>query len=276
MKGTKKMSEEKGLTIFKNETFGSIQVIDRDGEPWFVAKDVAEALGYNDAAYAYKTHCNSPVLLDSEKSSELKIQNPHPRGTYIINESDLYRLVLRSKKQEAVAFSDWITEEVIPSIRKTGGYTLPTSKRPTPDSQTYLDWMTGQLQAATRMASVFGLEGNMALLAANNAVRNLHNVDCLQVMGTPQLESKSNVQYMTPSELGSRLNMTAQKFNKELEKHGLQKQVRNGNKLNWLVTEKGKGFCQLLDTNKRHSNGAPVTQVKWSTDILTDVLGEIP
>jgi len=103
------MSEETtALTVFENDVFGKVQVIDREGEPWFVAKDVAEALGYSNPAEAYKTHCKAPQLLDYSFSLYLKIQNPHPRGTYIINESDLYRLVIRSKKSEAAAFSDWV------------------------------------------------------------------------------------------------------------------------------------------------------------------------
>jgi predicted transcriptional regulator len=117
----------------------------------------------------------------------------------------------------------------------------------------------------------------MALLAANNLVKNTHNADFLKRMEITHLASPTNTQYMTPSELGSQVNMTAQRLNKKLEELGLQKQARTeNNKLRWLVTEKGKGFCQLLDTNKRHSNGAPVLQIKWSTDILTDVLGELP
>lgn len=106
------------LTVFNNSGFGDVRVITKDGEPWFVGKDVATALGYADTVNALKTH------VDEEDKMRWQITTPS-RGVQeatIINESGLYSLALSSKLESAKAFKRWITHDVIPSIRKHGGY----------------------------------------------------------------------------------------------------------------------------------------------------------
>lgn len=115
----------------------SVRIIMRDGEPWFICSDVANALGYRDAANAARN------------------LNPHQKGTHnmstlggsqdvtIINESGLYKLVLRSRKPEAELFADWVTDTVLPSIRKTGSYstapaTIEEKPNPSIDVKTLL------------------------------------------------------------------------------------------------------------------------------------------
>lgn len=95
-----------------------VRVVMQDGEPWFVATDVAEALGYRNAPDATR-HLGEHQKGSTQIARSTSGGNP---TATIINESGLYRLVLRSRKPEAVAFSDWVTGEVLPSIRKTGGY----------------------------------------------------------------------------------------------------------------------------------------------------------
>lgn len=107
------------IKIFKNPQFGEIRTIEKDGEPWFVGKDVAELLGYAKPQNAIATH------VDDEDKTLAPIQGGCSTGTQntiIINESGLYSLILSSKLPSAKAFKRWITHEVIPSIRKTGGY----------------------------------------------------------------------------------------------------------------------------------------------------------
>lgn len=98
--------------------------MEREGEPWFVGKDVATALGYSDTADALKKHVDEEdkELLKPGEMPTLKMSN---FGAYIINESGLYSLVLSSKLPTAKAFKRWITSEVIPSIRKHGAYITP-------------------------------------------------------------------------------------------------------------------------------------------------------
>ena len=111
------------LQIFNNPEFGEIRTIERRGELWFVGKDVAMALGYSDTFGALKKHVD-----DEDKQNCQNDSFETPRGMIIINESGLYSLVLSSKLPTAKAFKRWITSEVIPSIRKTGGYQIPQGK----------------------------------------------------------------------------------------------------------------------------------------------------
>ncbi len=106
------------LKVFENPTFGQVRTIEIDNEPWFVGKDVAEALGYSNTRDALDRHV--------EKEDKNTVVNPdgnrgNPNMT-IINESGLYSLILSSKLPGAKEFKRWVTSEVIPSIRKTGAY----------------------------------------------------------------------------------------------------------------------------------------------------------
>lgn len=113
------------LRIFNNADFGDVRTVEKDGNIWFVGKDVAEALGYARTADAVKAH------IDADDKGVCVLPTPGGRQeTTIINESGLYSLVLSSKLPSAKAFKRWITSEVIPSIRKTGSYNKP-SKQPT-------------------------------------------------------------------------------------------------------------------------------------------------
>lgn len=105
------------LQIFNNPEFGEIRTIQKDGEPWFVGKDVAAALGYKDTVNALKSK------VDDEDKGGWQITTPSgPQEMTIINESGLYCLIFSSKLEKAKRFKSWVTHEVLPSIRKTGGY----------------------------------------------------------------------------------------------------------------------------------------------------------
>lgn len=113
---------ENKIQIFKNEKFGEVRTINKDGEAWFVGKDVAEVLGYVNTKDALAKH------VDAEDKMGSQIATPS-RGTQtmtIINESGLYSLILSSKLPQAREFKHWVTSEVLPQIRKTGGY-IPVS-----------------------------------------------------------------------------------------------------------------------------------------------------
>lgn len=111
---------ESNIKIFENPDFGKVRVVDIKGEPWFVGKDVAAVLGYADVNKAIVMHVDEEDKLNDKSSSSFG-----QRGTWVINESGLYSLILSSKLPKAKEFKRWVTSEVLPSIRKTGGYTLP-------------------------------------------------------------------------------------------------------------------------------------------------------
>ena len=109
------------VQVFTNEEFGEIRTINIDNEPWFVGKDVAKALGYVDVAHSILDH----VEEEDRTNSKTQGQNDPEfgqRGTWLINESGLYSLIMSSKLESAKRFKRWVTSEVLPTIRKTGGY----------------------------------------------------------------------------------------------------------------------------------------------------------
>lgn len=107
------------LQIFSNSEFGEIRTITKDGEPWFVASDVAKALGYRMAS-------DMTRRIDEEDKGYTKVRtHGGEQEMSIINESGLYAGVFCSNLDSAKSFKHWVTSEVLPSIRKTGSYSKP-------------------------------------------------------------------------------------------------------------------------------------------------------
>ena len=109
------------LKLFNNPEFGTIRVISIEDEPWLVGKDVAAALGYSNTKDALAAHVDDEDKRIIQRSENATLEIPN-RGMTIINESGLYSLVLSSKLPGAKKFRRWVTGEVLPSIRKAGGY----------------------------------------------------------------------------------------------------------------------------------------------------------
>ncbi len=109
------------LKIYENKEFGEIRTVNIDGEPWFVGKDVAEILGYSNTKDAISTHIDEDDRTVIQRSHFPTFDIP-TRGLTLINESGLYSLILGSKLPNAKRFKRWVTSEVLPSIRKNGGY----------------------------------------------------------------------------------------------------------------------------------------------------------
>ena len=106
------------LQIFNNEEFGEIRTIEIDGKPYFMASDIAKALGYARPNDAVSAHCRATVKHSIPISGKLQEVNFIPEG-------DIYRLIMKSQLPAAERFESWVFDEVIPTIRKTGGYHLP-------------------------------------------------------------------------------------------------------------------------------------------------------
>lgn len=106
------------IQIFNSNEFGEIRTVEIDGKPYFVATDVATALGYSNPRKAVNDHCKGVTKCDTPTSSGVQ------RMSYI-NEGDLYRLIMKSKLPSAEKFENWVMDEVLPTIRKTGSYNKP-------------------------------------------------------------------------------------------------------------------------------------------------------
>ena len=121
--------------IFNHPEFGNLRCIEKDGEPWFVGKDVAMALGYSNTRDALSRH------VDVEDKGVVNHDTPSGiQKMTIINESGLYSLILSSKLEKAKRFKHWVTSEVLPALRKTGSYTISQSQngQSKPMSREYL------------------------------------------------------------------------------------------------------------------------------------------
>lgn len=119
-----------GLQIFTNEEFGEIRTVIIDGDPWFVGKDVAKALGYSRTADAIKYHVEDEDKMHI-KVGEIPTLQTGNFGVYVINESGLYSLIFASKLENAKRFKRWVTNEVLPAIRKNGWYGVGEVTEPT-------------------------------------------------------------------------------------------------------------------------------------------------
>ncbi|WP_236878267.1 Bro-N domain-containing protein, partial [Clostridioides difficile] len=138
------------LQVFKNSDFGEIRVIELNGEPWFVGKDVAETLGYKDTSDALKRH------VDDEDKGVGEI--PTPGGNQnmkIINESGLYSLILSSKLSTAKKFKHWVTRDVLPSIRKTGTYSTKSKDIKDESEIKYMNAQARLKNARAREAKIY-------------------------------------------------------------------------------------------------------------------------
>ena len=155
------------LQIFQNEEFGTIRTIEQDGAPWFVGKDVADALGYSNTADAIQKHVDD----EDKLTSQIAIAGQN-RNVTVINESGLYSLVLSSKLPNAKAFKRWITSEVIPSIRKHGTYTMKERKPdPSADKRATAMLLNAKTRVANQMKSFWdaaGIKPQYQALAMNN------------------------------------------------------------------------------------------------------------
>lgn len=201
------------LKVFENQTFGQVRTVEIDGEPWFVGKDVAEALGYKEAAKAVRER------VDAEDKGVSKMDTPGGKQEVtIINESGLYSLILSSKLPGAKEFKHWITHDVIPSIRKTGGYTL----KPKPMTE-YQQMMadTRRRNARVQSARILTQLAKQYKGSTYEQVLNAHATKELTgefLLPLPKLEEKT----YSATEIGQMFGISANKVGLLTNRHGLK------------------------------------------------------
>lgn len=239
-----------------------------DGTIWFVAKDVCETLGLTNVTEALRG-------LDEDERGYLRIsEGTSPAGgnpnVNIISEPGLYKLIFRSTKPDAKAFTKWVTSEVLPAIRKTGSYPAPWVGGPTRvPALTEVPDIAKAFCAYADVAARFGLKEGQDALSASQAVRADYGVDLVERLRLPGIQSPSQVHHATPTELGKPYSISGQEVNKVLMWCGYQTKDENGN---WKPTQKGLPYAVLVDTNKKHRNGTPVQQLRW----LETVVNHLP
>ena len=191
---------ETNIQIFTNDNFGEIRTCQVNNQIMFVGKDVATALGYTDPQKALKMHVDN-----DDKLTRQIVVSGQGRRTYIINESGLYSLILSSKLPQAKAFKRWVTAEVLPQIRKTGGYI------PTKDSE-------------GRQLSVDEILERADAIVGNS----------IHMLNEPAEDT------LTATQVAKTFNMTTLDFNAVLRDMGIQ--YRRGGRWNLSDDLQGRGY----------------------------------
>lgn len=221
-----------GLKIWENPEFGELRIVDMNGEPWMVGKDVAQALGYAKPLNAIAAHVDEDDSLKQGITDSLG----RMQETILINESGLYSLVLSSKLPGAKRFRRWVTGEVLPSIRKHGAYMNPETLQQAllnPDTMIQLcQQLKDEQERSARLK-----EANERL---EPAARYAH--DCLLADGG-----------RLASSIAQEYGMSAIKFNQLLHRLGIQ--YKQGGQ--WLLYAKhtGKGYTETRVNLIPHNDG---------------------
>lgn len=240
------------ITPFKFNSSTVRVITDDNGEPWFVAKEIAAVLGYSDAEAMTRK-------LDDDEKQNLQIVGFGPRGVTVINEAGLYSCILTSQKEEAKPFKRWVTHDVLPSIRKTGRFEAES-----PDIS-QAEHAFKLIPSVVRAARMLGLDKNAAAISANQAVAKLTGANVMRLLGRTHLEAENqSALFYTPTELGRQIGVSGRAFNMLLAEAGLQ--AKKGE--HWAPLATAEGFCRVLDTGKRHGDGSMIQQVKWSDGVL--------
>ena len=240
------------ITPFKFNSSTVRVITDDNGEPWFVAKEIAAVLGYSDAEAMTRK-------LDDDEKQNLQIVGFGPRGVTVINEAGLYSCILTSQKEEAKPFKRWVTHDVLPSIRKTGRFEAES-----PDIS-QAEHAFKLIPSVVRAARMLGLDRNAAAISANQAVAKLTGANVMRLLGHTHLEAENqSALFYTPTELGRQIGVSGRAFNMLLAEAGLQ--AKKGE--HWAPLATAEGFCRVLDTGKRHGDGSMIQQLKWSDGVL--------
>lgn len=248
------------ITPFSFESH-TVRTLTIDGEPWFVAKDVAEALGYTDTDQAIRKH------VDAQDRLTRRIDGVgQRRSVIVINESGTYDLTFGSELESAKRFKRWVTSVVLPSIRKTGAYALPG-----------LNSITKDFRALYSVAKLIFNDRNQALLSTAKAIQRNTGVDLLDQLGAVHLVAETQEQLLTPTEIGLRLGgKSARVVNQLLLALDMQIDYRDHRgELKWELTESGQPYGVYLDTGKQYSDGTPVKQIKWYARVVDLLRSEL-
>jgi prophage antirepressor-like protein len=235
-----------------------VRVIDDGtGEPWFIAKDVAEALGYANTSKAINAHCKAVNTCHTEMGGQV-------RAMQIIPERDLYRLVMKSKLPAAEQFEEWVVGQVLPSIRKTGAFSAqPTNNSKLIGELAILECFDRLLKPAPSSKMLM-----LAKIAANNGLESSflpgYAIDAApDATGGSSMPTKAVTALIKDFDLRT----SAPAFNKLLAAHGFLKQLQRKNSKQemvdfWCVTDKGMTYGKNL-TNPQSPRE---TQPHWYVD----------
>ena len=265
------------LQIFEHNDFGKIRTVIIDSEPWFVARDVTQALGYKNSPDALKKHVDTEDKRVLQKSRNATFDIP-TRGLAIINEPGLYCLALSSKLPQAKNFRRWVTSIVIPSIRKHGAYATPDtldSMMGSPQfTEALMDALMEENEKYVELRGKYDAvsEKNTALIRANDALAK-----GIGMLGDDVCELEGKVEILSPkahycdivlfsgdampiSVISKDYGMTAMSMNSLLHDLGIQYKVGGC----WVLYQAfaGKGYMRTRTYHK--PSGEAIVHSYWT------------
>ena len=226
------------------------RIVMKDGQAWWVAKDVCDILGYANVTKALNDH------LDEDERAALTIREGRQgRSMNIINESGLYCLILRSNMPKAKEFRRWVTGTVLPLVMRNG---LPENRE---------DKLTDTIMYSARMIlDAAGIKDNQLALALDKVAAHYTGYSLLALSGVT-LIAPTKCQLLTPTEIGKHFGISGRKVNETLCNEGYQ--TKDGQ--SYKPLELGEPFAVMMDTGKRHSDGTPIRQLKWESSIINEI-----
>ncbi len=201
------MSENQ-IQVFESVDFGKVRIVEMNGEPWFVGKDVADILGYQNGSRDINRHVD-----EEDRVKTMVFDGNQMKETIVINESGLYSLILSSKLQKAKEFKHWVTAEVLPSIRKTGKY----SARKEPSESTQARLINAKVRFARelqRLANIETLSPTYKQILIAQAAEAL--------TGVPMELPRSDGKMYSAGEVGKMIGVSANKIGKLAKAHDMK------------------------------------------------------
>lgn len=257
----------KDIQIFNNDQFGQLRTVIIDNEPWFVGKDAADILGYQNGSRDVNRHVE-----EDDRRKEMIFDGNQNKETIVINESGLYSLVFGSHLPSAKEFKHWVTHDVLPSIRKTGAYQIPKIA-PNPHYRTRMvkTAVTDIGGTAQAIMLTYHVKPGMALAAAQEMVGKAYGIDTAPLQRL--IPAEAHPGYLNAGMIAERQGLrcktgkpNAVEANKRLEAAGLME--RHGK--HWRLTEKGRQYGEEKPyTNGGHSG----YQIVWNDGVF-DALGK--
>ena len=280
--------------IITKDFYGtSIRLIVIENREFFMAKDVAKLLGYKDTINAIKQHCKNSIsfndFLKGGKTPPLDLQpilGNSWKQTKIIPESDVWRLIIKSRLEEAERIEKWIMEDVLPSIRKTGSYSIShTPENPLKKRTENLRFAGEQLDIFEKAFFKIGITQKEELaITSNRAVKNETEIDFIKLAGKEGIETDTKFrtvtdlcEYIRGSDKFSdeaKLSVSTkkndkprpQKLNEILRDNDFQEKIDG----DYRATEKGEKFSQFVQNKSKYS-AKTVYHTVWKLEVLKEI-----
>ena len=240
------------------QVFDGIECYEENGTVFLRLETCARGLGFtqekNGVVYIrWETVENYLASFNFPTSWENSGNGTDNKRPEYIPENIFYRLAMKAKNAVAESFQAKVADEIIPAIRRTGSYNTKQT-------------LSEDLKAIQVVLEPAGIKGNQLSLALDKVYKSYTGRSALQMAGI-QLIAPTKHPILTPTEIGKHFGVSGKKINEFLLKAEYQKKVGKG----YEPLELGEAFAVMQDTNKRHSDGTPVRQLKWDSTILKEL-----